>query len=175
MGQVPLERALSKLGIMSRAQTKRLIEQGRIAVNGKIITDAAFPVVPEEARISIDGKEALRAAACTIMMYKPRGIVTTRSDEKQRKTVYDILPVDLRHLHPVGRLDMATSGLLIMTTDTQLSNFLTDPSNAIPRLYAVTVKGRFSEEHAKRLLQGIDDKGELLKARKVDLRKVSNK
>jgi len=175
MGQVPLERALSKLGIMSRSQTKRSIEEGRIAVNGRVIKDTAFLVVPEKVRITVDGKPVDRAAACTIMFYKPRGIVTTRSDEKGRRTIYDLLPAHLQHLHPVGRLDMASDGLLLMTTDTQLSNFLTDPSNEIPRIYAVTVKGQITDDQVKLLSQGIEDKGELLKASSITLRKASNK
>ncbi len=175
MGQVPLERALSKLGRMSRSQTKRLIEEGRLAVNGRVIKDPAFLLAPETARIAIDGKPVSRAAACTIMLYKPRGIVTTRSDEKGRKTVYDLLPSHLQHLHPVGRLDMASTGLLLMTTDTQLSDFLTDPDNEIPRVYAVSVAGRITDDKIKRLSQGIQDKGQLLKASTITLRKASNK
>jgi len=175
MGQVPLERALSKLGKMSRSQTKRLVEEGRIAVNGQLIKDPAFPLVPETAGITIDGKPVSRAVACTIMLYKPRGIVTTRSDEKGRRTVYDLLPAYLQHLHPVGRLDMASCGLLLMTTDTQLSNFLTEPDNEIPRIYAVSVAGRITDEEIKRLSEGIQDKGQLLKASSVTLRKASNK
>jgi 23S rRNA pseudouridine2605 synthase len=175
MGQVHLERALSKLGKMSRSQTKRLIEAGRLAVDGRVIKDPEFLLVPETARITIDGKPVTRAVSCTIMLYKPRGIITTKSDEKGRKTVYDLLPVDLRHLHPVGRLDMASSGLLLMTTDTQLSNFLTDPDNEIPRVYAVSVAGRITDEQLKRLTQGIQDKGQLLKASLITLRKASNK
>jgi len=175
MGQVPLERALSKLGIMSRSQTKRCIEEGRIAVNGRIIKDPSFLVVPEKANMFIDGKRVARAASCTNMLYKPRGVVTTKSDEKARPMVYDLLPAHLQHLHPVGRLDMATTGLLLMTTDTQLSNFLTDPDNNIPRTYAVSVQGRITEEKIKRLLGGIEDKEEELKASRIMLRKVSNK
>ena len=175
MGQVPLERALSKLGVMSRSQTKRSIEEGRIAVNGQTIKDPSFLLVPEKAGITIDGKPVTRAVACTIMLHKPRGIVTTRSDEKGRRTVYDLLPAHLQHLHPIGRLDKATSGLLLMTTDTQLSNFLADPGNGIPRIYAVSVSGRIDDGQIKRLTEGISDKGELLKASSITLRKVSNK
>ena len=175
MGQVPLERALSKLGQMSRSQTKRLIEEGRLAVHGRVIKDPAFLLVPETARITIDGKPVGRAVACTIMLYKPRGVVTTKSDEKARRTVYDLLPAYLQHLHPVGRLDMASAGLLLMTTDTQLSNFLTDPDNEIPRVYAVSVAGRTTDEEIKRLSEGIQDKGQLLKTSTVTLRKASNK
>jgi 23S rRNA pseudouridine2605 synthase len=175
MGQVPLERALSKLGKMSRSQTKRCIEAGRLAVNGRTIKDPGFPVVPETARITIDGKPVRRAASCTIMLYKPRGIVTTKSDEKGRRTVYDLLPSHYQHLHPVGRLDMASCGLLLMTTDTQLSNFLTNPDNEIPRIYAVRVVGRITDEEIKRLSEGIHDKGQLLRASTVTLRKASHK
>ena len=175
MGQVPLERALSKLGIASRSQTKQWIQAGFIAVNSRVIKDPAFLVVPETARITIDGKLVGRAASCTIMLYKPKGIVTTRSDEKARKTVYDLLPAHLQHLHPVGRLDMASTGLLLMTTDTQLSNFLTDPDNEIPRVYTVSVKGLINDDDIKRLSQGIQDKGQLLKASSITLRKASNK
>jgi len=175
MGQVPLERALSKLGIMSRSQTKRWITEGRISVNGCLIKDPAFLLVPETAHITIDGKAVARARSCTIMLNKPRGIVTTKSDEKGRKTIYDLLPAHLQHLHPVGRLDMASTGLLLMTTDTQFSNFLTDPGNEIPRIYAVSVLGRITEEEIRRLSEGIQDKEQVLKASTITLRKASNK
>ncbi len=175
MGQVPLERALSKLGVMSRSETRQWIAQGQIKVNGRTVRDPMFKVVPEKAQITVGPKAASRAKACTIMVNKPRGIVTTKSDEKGRKTVYDLLPAHLRHLHPVGRLDMASSGLLLMTTDTRLSHFLTDPANAIVRVYAATVKGRISEEQIETLCAGIQDQGQLLKAQSMTLRKASGK
>jgi 23S rRNA pseudouridine2605 synthase len=175
MGQVPLERALSKLGKMSRSQTRSYIEAGLLSVNGHVIKDPAFLVIPEKVRITINGKPVAGAIACTIMLYKPRGIVTTRSDEKGRKTIYDLLPAHLQHLHPVGRLDMASCGLLLMTTDTQLSNFLTDPGNQIPRIYSVSVAGLITDDDIKHLSQGIQDKGQLLKASSIALRKASNK
>ena len=118
---------------------------------------------------------ALRAEITTIMLYKPRGIVTSKSDEKGRKTVYDLLPSHFQHLHPVGRLDMASTGLLLMTTDTQLSNFLTDPNNEIPRVYIVSAEGKITDEKINLLMQGIMDRGELLKASSIALRKVSQK
>jgi 23S rRNA pseudouridine2605 synthase len=175
MGQVPLERALSKLGIASRSQAKKWIEAGRIAVNGRVIKDPSHPVVPETVCLTIDGKPAARAVSCTIMLYKPRGVVTTKADEKGRRTVYDLLPEHLQHLHPVGRLDMATTGLLLMTTDTRLSDFLTDPGHGIPRVYTVSIDGRVTDGDVKKLLEGIQDKGELLKADSMTLRKASNR
>jgi 23S rRNA pseudouridine2605 synthase len=174
-GKVQLDRALSKSGIASRSQAKAWIEAGRVAVNGQAVHDPAFLVVPERMRLTIDGKAVTRAVSRTIMLYKPRGVVTTRSDEKGRRTVYDLLPEGLWHLHPVGRLDMATTGLLLMTTDTRLSDFLTDPGHGIPRVYTVSVSGRITDEDVKKLSQGIRDKGELLKADSMTLRKASNK
>ncbi len=174
-GKVPLERALSKLGIASRSQTRKLIDQGSVSVDGQVIRDQRFLVTPETADIKVDGRAVGKAAERTIMVNKPRGFVTTKSDEKGRKTVFDLLPPQLQHLHPVGRLDMATTGLLLMTTDTQLSNYLTDPVNAIPRTYLVTVEGKVAPQKIALLLKGIMDDGELLKPSKVLLRKDSNK
>ncbi len=175
LGKVPLERVLSKFGIASRSQTRKLIDQGHISVDGKVIRDPGYLFVPEQADIKINGKSVGRSAEHTIMLNKPKGYVTTKSDEKGRKTVYDLLPQELQHLHPVGRLDMATTGLLLMTTDTQLSNHLTDPVNAIPRTYIVTVEGKVDEAKVKLLLKGVMDDGELLKPNNIILRKSSHR
>jgi 23S rRNA pseudouridine2605 synthase len=175
LGKVPLERALSKLGVASRSKTRQWISEGRIKVNGRVIQDPDFMLVPEESKILVDGTPIVKAAQCTIMLNKPKGYVTTKSDEKGRTTVYDLLPMHLHHLHPVGRLDMATTGLLLMTTDTRLSARLTDPDNEIERMYVVSVEGRLEPGECKALEEGIKDEGELLKAKNIVVRKVSNR
>lgn len=174
-GKVYLERALSKLGIASRSTTKAMIAAGRLSVNGRVVKDPNHLVSPETDVVRLDGKLLKPAAAATILLHKPKGYVTTASDEKGRKTVYDLLPKELRHLHPVGRLDMHSSGLLLMTTDTKLSSYLTDPAHAIEREYVVTVKGRLDAAQISRLKAGIEDKGELLRAKEIVLRKVSGR
>ncbi|MHB8910942.1 MAG: pseudouridine synthase [Syntrophales bacterium] len=173
-GKVPLERALSKLGIASRSRTRQWAVEGRLKVNGRTVTDPAALVVPERDRFALNGNIFKPTANYTVVVHKPKNYVTTRSDEKGRKTVYDLLPPGLQHLHPVGRLDMQTTGLLLLTTDTKLSAFLTDPANAVERVYAVTVKGRVGDEDTDKLSRGITDGGEVLKAHKIVVRKLSN-
>jgi 23S rRNA pseudouridine2605 synthase len=156
VGKVRLDRALSKLGMASRSDARRLIVEGRVAVGGRAIKDPAQLVVPELADIRIDGVARPRARWRTIALHKPRGTVTTRRDPRGRKTVFDLLGDDAGSLVAVGRLDLASSGLLILTTDTQLAARLTDPANAIVRRYVVTARGAVSDEAIQKMTAGID-------------------
>ncbi len=174
-GRVPLERAFSKLGIASRSQARQWIIDGKVKVNGVKKCDPLLLVVPEKIKLSVEGRALGAASWRTIMLYKPRGVVTTRSDEKNRATVYSLLKEEDRHLHPVGRLDMATTGLLLMTSDTRLSNWLTDPKNKIPRVYTVTVEGMIGQAELDQLRHGVKDQGEILKLLEVVLRKASGR
>jgi len=144
-GLVPLSRALSKLGVLSRSQAIAAIRDGRVRVGGRVETDPARLVTPERAQLLVDGERASPAAWRTIVFHKPRGVLTTRSDPGGRATVFDLLGEAGRGLIAVGRLDLATSGLLLLTTDTRLANWITEPANGVPRLYAVTVRGRVAE------------------------------
>src|SRR5689334_15612838 len=142
MQKIPLNRALSKLGVLSRAQATDAILAGRVRVDGRRVRKPTTMIVPGQARIELDGARAHKAPWRAILFHKPRGVVTTSSDPEGRKTIYDVLGDAARGLIAVGRLDAATSGLLILTSDTQLGNWLTDPVNEVPRLYVVTVRGR---------------------------------
>ena len=153
--RIRLDRALSKLGVASRRDAKSLITEGRVSVRGRVVTDPAFLVVPETARLVVDNVPPARAAWRTIAFHKPRGVVTTTRDPEGRRTVYDVLGEAGRGLVAVGRLDMASTGLLVLTNDTQLANRLTDPENAIPRRYAVTVRGLLTDDNVARLTEGI--------------------
>ncbi len=174
-GHVSLERALSKLGLASRSEARDLIRAGRVAVDGKAETDPLREVVPERIRIEIDGRVAERAEPLTILLHKPRGVVTTRSDPEWRPTVYGCLEGLDTHVVPVGRLDAATSGLLLLTNDTRFADWVTDPGNGAPRVYAVTVRGELSDESAGRLEEGIEESGEILAARSITVRKRSKR
>lgn len=174
-GKVPLERALSKLGAASRSQTRDWILKGRLQVNGRTVHDTQLMVSPEKDKFTVDGRPMRKDGWQAVMLNKPKGVVTTASDEKGRRTVFDLLPSDLRTLHPVGRLDMATTGLLILTNDTRLSSYLTDPANAVLRTYIVTVAGEITEADLARAAAGITDEGELLKPAGLTLRKTSSR
>jgi 23S rRNA pseudouridine2605 synthase len=138
---VRLARALSKLGILSRTQAIAAIRAGRVRVDGRVIIDPAHRVVPERVSIAVDDRPQARAAWRTILFHKPRGVVTTRRDPEGRRTVFDVIGEPARTLNAVGRLDLATSGLLLLTTDTQLANWIADPASDVPRVYVVTVRG----------------------------------
>ena len=168
-GTVRLDRTLSKLGVASRAEAKRLIAAGRVRVGGRIVRDASVLVVPETSRIVVDETTAARPPWRTIALHKPRGVVTTRRDPEGRRTVFDVIGDEAHALVAVGRLDMASTGLLLLTTDTQLANHLTDPANGILRRDIVTVGRRLEEEDRVRMLAGV----ERLRAASVSIRKRS--
>jgi len=174
-GEVPLERALSKLGLASRTEARVLIRDDRVRVDGRPATDPLAPVIPERIRIEIDGRPAERPAPVTVLLHKPRGVVTTRSDPEGRPTVYGCLEGLDAHVVPVGRLDAATTGLLLLTNDTRFADWVTDPANAVPRVYLATVRGELSDATARRLQEGIEEGGEILSARGVSVRKRSRR
>jgi 23S rRNA pseudouridine2605 synthase len=174
-GEVTLERALSKLGLASRSEARRWIAAGTVRVDGAVCTDPARAVVPERASIQVDGRAVQRAAFRCLMLHKPRGYVTTRSDPQGRPTVFDLVAEPHTHLIAVGRLDLATSGLLLLTNDTRLADILTDPANAIPRVYLVAVRGRWDEGKSLLVKEGVVDAEEVLSAAEVVVRKVSGR
>ena len=144
-------------------------------MNGRIQKDPLFLITPETAKIEIGGESVEQQTFRAILLNKPRGVITTRSDEKGRPTVYTLLTDVTTYLSPVGRLDWATSGLLILTNSTRLASWLTDPRNQVIRTYVVTVRGEVTDKGIQSLEAGFDDEGETLQAHQVILRKVSAK
>lgn len=172
---VPLNRALSKLGILSRAQATAAVRAGRVRVNGRVALDPALNVEPERVRIQVDEEPKTRARWRTILFHKPRGVVTTRSDPEGRQTIYDVLGDSARGLVAVGRLDLASSGLLILTTDTRLADWITDPLNGVPRVYVVTVRGKVEQPAIDNVVNGFGSGRSRLRAHAVSVRKVSSR
>ena len=160
--KVALVRALSKLGYSSRSQAYELIRTGKVEVNGRVVTDPARLVAPGLTRIQVAGIEIDRAPWLCIALNKPRGVVTSRTDPEGRQTVYDLISDLDARVVPVGRLDLASTGLLLMTNDTHLADWLTDPAAGIACRYVVTVRGELSDTSAASLTKGIVDRGETL-------------
>jgi 23S rRNA pseudouridine2605 synthase len=170
---VSLERALSKLGLASRSEARALILEGRVTVDGRAVRDPARPVVPERVDVAIDGARREAAAHRTVVLHKPRGVVTTRRDPEGRPTAYDLVRDAGVGLQAVGRLDLASSGLLLFTSDTRLAAALTDPAAEVPRVYVVTVRGSVADDALARLAGGIAIDGVLAVPRAVSVRKRS--
>jgi 23S rRNA pseudouridine2605 synthase len=170
-----LNRALSKLGLASRSEARGLIADGRVTINGRVVRDALAPVDVERARIAVDGVAPARAGRVVIALHKPRGVVTTRRDPQGRPTVYALLEGVPGRVVPVGRLDLATTGLLLLTNDTRFGDWLTDPRSEVPKVYLVTVRGRVTNDELEPLRTGVDSRGETLSADGVTLRKASNR
>ena len=161
-GEVSLDRALSKLGVASRSTAGEWIRAGRVAVDGAVCRDPGRPVVPERAAIEVDGVPVGAAPWRALAFHKPVGAVTSRRDPEGRPTVFDRLGGAGDGLVAVGRLDLETSGLLLLTSDTKLADWLTDPANGVPRVYRVEVEGDPDAEALARLVAGIEDRGERL-------------
>jgi 23S rRNA pseudouridine2605 synthase len=155
--RVQLHRALSKLGWGSRGQAWAWIVAGEVRVDGRVVTDPLSWVDLDQQRITRNDKDTPPSAGpLTLALNKPRGIVTTRRDERGRRTVYDLLPPGLPWIFPAGRLDADSEGLLILTTDADLAVRLTEPENHVPKTYHVTLAGQPSADELDQLRQGVE-------------------
>jgi 23S rRNA pseudouridine2605 synthase len=160
MATKPLLKALTEAGIGSRRWLADAIKQSRVKVNGDTAEDFRQPVDVETAHISINGQpiDLKPRQLVYIMLNKPKGIMSTTSDERGRRTVIDILPEKYRHLrlYPVGRLDKDSTGLLLLTNDGELTNRLTHPRFEHEKEYLVSISGNLKLEEKRKLEQGIE-------------------
>ncbi len=170
-----VDRLLSKLGIASRGTSQEWVHAGRVRINGRVVRDPATWVLWPKDSIAIDDQSVQDSVKRVFLFHKPKGVITTHSDEQGRKTIFDVLPTDLGYLHAVGRLDQASSGLLLLTNDSALSSFLTDPANKVMRTYLVSVRGAFTETEATEAVIGVVDAGERLRCHTVKIQKSSGR
>ena len=150
-----LNKYIASSGVCSRRKADELIESGSVMVNGKKITELGYIVQPKD-KVFIDGKLIHPVKHEYYRFYKPAGYITTSDDEKGRKTIYDLLPQNLHHLKPVGRLDKDSTGLIILTNDGDLINQLTHPSVKVPKLYRVAINDRITQNDIDKMYKGIE-------------------
>ncbi len=148
---VSLARALSKLGVTSRALACEWIQAGRVAVDGRLVRDPDRRVDLDTARLAVDGVAVEKGPRVYLALHKPKGVVTTRSDDRGRRTIYDVIAETEQWLAPVGRLDRDSSGLLLLTNDSQWGARVADPQSKVPKTYHVRVQPRMKPEHLARL------------------------
>ena len=153
--RVTLARALSKRGIASRAEARRLILRGDVSVNGITVSAPGTWVDPVRDAVTLAGKPLPRIGRVYFAMHKPPGVVTTRSDERGRGTVYDLLPEGIPWVFPVGRLDLDSTGLLLFTNDTMFGERVTGPAGKVPKTYSVLLERPLSESGAASMREGL--------------------
>jgi 23S rRNA pseudouridine2605 synthase len=174
--RIGLARALSKLGYCSRAQASLLIRAGRVALNSRVVRDPESPVrlidgrIVARERITVDGAVLDEAPRIYLMMNKPRGVVTTASDEKGRATVYDLLDTKLPWVGPVGRLDKASEGLLLLTNDSEWAARITSPFTHLDKKYHVQIDRVADAELLGRITRRANGEGCASRNQDEDLR-----
>ncbi len=151
-----LERVMSRFGLASRTMAREAIAAGRIKVNGRIVRDPDFWISPDRDAIHLDGNRLRQARKLYLLFYKPKGVITSRGDPGDRKTVYDCLDGDLPWVSPVGRLDKDTSGLLLLTNDTEFADLVSSPNSGISKTYMVKASGLLSDEIIASLAEGVE-------------------
>jgi 23S rRNA pseudouridine2605 synthase len=174
--RIGLARVLSKLGYCSRSNAFALIRAGRIALNGEVCRDPEAPVRSERDRIEVDGENLAAPAKLYLMLNKPRGVVTTASDEKGRETVYAYLDEKLPWVAPVGRLDKASEGLLLLTNDSEWAARVLAPDTHLDKTYHVHIGAIAGTGLLESISQGVStDDGGFLRAKRAQILRSGDK
>ena len=171
-----LARVISKMGVASRSQASRWILEGRVRVNGALVLDPEFSVRQGVDRVEVHGTGAIRAPRLVVMLNKPRGLVTTTSDEQDRDTVYRCFAGSkLPWIAPVGRLDKASEGLLLFSNDPVWAARITEPESGPDKTYHVQVNYRADDELLERVVRGAFVDGEHLAAKSARCLRVGTR
>lgn len=166
------------MGFCSRAQGERLVDAGKVRVNGAVVRDASLRIRPESDVIEVEGAPVTRAAHIYLMLNKPRGLVTTTDDPQGRATIYECFSGEsLPFVAAVGRLDKASEGLLLLTNDTRWSARLTDPASHVDKVYHVQVRGTELDAAMQRVAAGVVEQatGESLEVKAISLLRTGSR
>jgi 23S rRNA pseudouridine2605 synthase len=168
-----LQKVIANSGYASRRKAEELIEAGRVKVDGEIIRELGTKISSKSV-VEIDGKVLKKEDKVYFLLNKPRGVITSTTDDKNRKTVVDLIDTDKR-IYPVGRLDYDTTGVLILTNDGELTNLLLHPSNNIDKVYIAKIKGIIKGEQIKKLESGVVIDGKKTSPARVKLKSYDKK
>lgn len=169
-----LQKVIAQAGIASRRKAEELITEGKVKVNGKIVTELGTKVSDKD-QIEVENNLIEKEIKEYYLLNKPRGVVTTTQDDKNRKTVVDLIPTNAR-IYPVGRLDYDTTGALLLTNDGDFANILMHPKHEVAKVYVAKVKGIIKGEQINRLKDGVEiEPGIIVKGERVKLKKTDSK
>lgn len=168
-----LQKVIAASGITSRRKAEELMLAGRVSVDGKVIRELGYKVTGKE-RIEVDGEILTKEEKVYFLLNKPRGVITSVSDDKNRKTVTDLIPTNKR-IYPVGRLDYDTTGLLLLTNDGDFANLLMHPNKEVEKVYLAKVKGIVRGDAIVKLKSGILLDGKKVKCTRAKVKKVDYK
>ncbi|WP_075036929.1 pseudouridine synthase [Halobacillus dabanensis] len=158
-----LQKVIAHAGVASRRKAEKLITDGKVTVNGKVVTELGTKVGKND-DVEVEGVPIDKEEPVYYLLYKPRGVISSVSDDKGRKVVTDYLPEVKERIFPIGRLDYDTSGLILLTNDGEFANMLMHPSHEVDKVYIAKTKGIPSPEQLKQLKKGFTVEGEYLKA-----------
>ena len=170
---IRLQKYLAECGVASRRASEKLIEEGRVTVDGIVVTELGTKIDPDTQKVSYDGKPISLDKKFWIMLNKPTGVICTSDDPQGRETILDMLPAFSSRLYTVGRLDVMSEGLLLVTNDGDLAHRLMHPRHHIEKKYQVWLDREISESDIELMLEGINCRGEKLKVLRVEpLRRI---
>lgn len=158
----------------SRRASERLIVNGLVEVNGKIVKELGSKVDPDHDAVKVEGRALRTRRKIYCALNKPRGVLSTRADELERRIVTDLLPPEWAHLHPVGRLDRDSEGLIFLTNDGDFTLRLTHPRFGVRKCYRAIVEGRVEPEMLRRFVAGVEHEGETLKVERARIVDANN-
>ncbi|RWZ60222.1 rRNA pseudouridine synthase [Halobacillus fulvus] len=158
-----LQKVIAHAGVASRRKAEKLIQDGKVRVNGETVTELGTKVGPND-EVEVNGVPIDKEEPVYYLLYKPRGVISSVSDDKGRKVVTDYLPEVDERIFPIGRLDYDTSGILLLTNDGEFANLLMHPRHEVDKVYVVKTKGIPSKEQMQQLRKGVKADGEYLKA-----------
>lgn len=172
--QIRLQKFLAEAGVASRRASERLIVNGLVEVNGRVVQELGAKVDPLHDDVKVEGRAVKARRKIYVALHKPRGILSTRSDELERRIVTDLLPREWSHLHPVGRLDRDSEGLIFLTNDGEFTLRLTHPRFGVRKKYRAIVEGRVEPVMLRRFTEGVEHEGERLRAEHARLVDANN-